>query len=125
MSNEVYAITDLKGYVTEMREAAASSFCDSFEEDLDGYINLNQMMNLVKSECLGFDDENRPLLNEEANEKIYESTVTWIHNVGLAKLAAKDLVQCAWDSKNNEMIFWAKENDTNAKPKRKNKKPKR
>jgi len=29
------------------------------------------------------------------------------HNVGLAKLASKGLVECAWDNETNEMIFWA------------------
>ncbi len=107
MNNDLYAITNLEGYVTEMRQAAANSLCSDSNDNLDEYITLHQMINLVKSECVGFDDNDRPLLNENANEKIYEHTVTWIHNVGLAKLAAKDLVQCAWDSINNEMIFWA------------------
>jgi hypothetical protein len=107
MDEELYAITNLDGYVEEMRQAAACSLSSSSDDNLDDYISLSQMINLVKSECVGFDDHDRPLLNEDANEKIYESTVTWIHNVGLAKLAAKDLVQCAWDDKTNEMIFWA------------------
>lgn len=108
MSNdeELYAITNLEGYAREMRDAAANSFSES-HDDIDTYISLNQMINLVKSECVGFDDEERPLLNETANEKIYESTVTWINNVGLAKLAAQGYVECAWDNNSNEMVFWA------------------
>ena len=116
--SEVYAIIDLDGYVSQMREAAAQSICDNHNDNIDEYITLNQMINLVKSECLGFDDENRPLLNEETNESIFENTATWIHNVGLAKLAAQDLVECAWDDKDNEMVFWAKEKK-NDEPKRK------
>lgn len=104
--SDVYAIVDIEGYVKEMREAAAKSISRSHDENLDEYISINQMINLVKKECVGFDDQNRPLLNEDANEKIYENTVTWIHNVGLAKLAAKGLVECAWDNETNEMIFW-------------------
>lgn len=107
MNNDLYAITNIEGYVVEMRQAAANSLSSDSEDNLDEYISLDQMINLVKEECIGFDDYDRPLLNEDANEKIYESTVTWIHNVGLAKLAAKDLVQCAWDSNINEMVFWA------------------
>lgn len=107
MSNEeIYAITNLKGYAEEMRDAAAKSFSEDCD-DIDSYISINQMINLVKSECIGFDDQDRPLLNEDANEKIYESTVTWINNVGLAKLAAQGYVECAWDNNSNEMVFWA------------------
>jgi hypothetical protein len=107
MDEEIYAITNLEGYVLEMRQAAANSLSEDNEDNLDDYINVAQMINLVKEHCAGFDSENRPLLNEDANEEIYNSTVTWIHNVGLAKLAAKDLVQCAWDNESNEMVFWA------------------
>ena len=119
MSEELYAITNLDGYVTEMRQAAAYSLSANGDDNLDDYISLSQMINLVKSECVGFDDYDRPLLNEDANEKIYESTVTWIHNVGLAKLAAKGLIECAWDDKNNEMVFWSQniQNVTNKKEK--------
>jgi hypothetical protein len=125
MDNDVYAITDIEGYATEMRQAAASSLSSDCDDNLDNYISLNQMINLVKNECIGFDDNDRPLLNENTNEKIYESTITWIHNVGLARLAAKDLVQCAWDDESNEMVFWAnpvtKKKKTNDKRRNKNK----
>jgi hypothetical protein len=107
MSEEFYAIINLEGYAAEMRQAAANSLSSDKDDNLDDYISINQMINLVTEHCAGFDNENRPLLNEDSNEEIYESTVTWIHNVGLAKLAAKDLVQCAWDDKVNEMVFWA------------------
>jgi hypothetical protein len=105
--SEVYAITDLEGYANEMRIAAAKSLSANQDDNLDEYISLNQMINLVKSECVGYDHKDRPLLNEESNEQIYEKTVIWMHNVGLAKLAAKGLVECAWDNQTNEMVFWA------------------
>lgn len=117
MSEQVYSITDLEGYVSQMREAAANSLCDSNTDNLDDYISLNQMIGLVKEKCLGFDHENRPMLNESINEQIFEETSIWIHSVGLAKLAAKDIVECAWDDKSNEMVFWAKEPTKNVKPK--------
>jgi len=126
MEEEVYAIVDVDGYVSQMRQAAADSISENGSSDnLDEYISINQMVGLVKQNCLGFDDKERPLLNEDANNNIFEQAAVWIHNVGLARLAAQDLVECAWDSKNNEMIFWAKEpnnNDTKRKPRRKNKK---
>jgi hypothetical protein len=105
--SEVYAITDLEGYANEMRTAAAKSLSADENDNIDDYISLDQMINLVRTECVGYDHKDRPLLNEESNEQIYEKTVIWIHNVGLAKLAAKGLVECAWDSQANEMVFWA------------------
>lgn len=113
MSNEVYAITNLNGYASEMRDAAAKSICESYEENLDQYINIDQMINIIKENCIGFDYLDRPMLNEDANEKIYDSTVTWISNICLAKLAAQGYVECAWDDKINEMVFWANEQTAN------------
>lgn len=122
MSDQVYAITDINGYVSQMREVAAQSISENSSEDnLDSYISLDQMVGLVKTYCLGFDDNEYPLLNEEVNEKIFAETAIMIHNVGLAKLAGKDIIECAWDDDLNEMVFWYKENPKNDKTKRKRK----
>lgn len=115
--SDVYAIVDLSGYALQMRKAAAESLCDNHSDDLNDYISVEQMIGLVKEECVGFDDKDRPLLNEETNANIFDKTTVWIHNVGLARLASQDLVECAWDNKTNEMIFWAKqERQTNVEP---------
>ena len=123
--SEVYAIIDVNGYVTQMREAAANSISPDCKDNLDEYISLGQMTNLVEEFCLGHDDENRPLLDEDTNEFLFEEIALWIHNIGLAKLAAQDLVECAWDDKVNEMVFWAKETKkekkSNAKSRTRNK----
>jgi hypothetical protein len=122
MSERVYAITNVMGYATQMREAAANSISENSSYDnLDDYISLNQMVGLVESHCLGFDDHDYPLLDEETNQDIFDEAATWIHNVGLAKLAALDIVECAWDDELNEMVFWHKETPKNDKPKRKRK----
>lgn len=122
MKDEVYAIIDLNGYVSQMREVAADNISENGHSDnLDEYISLDQMIGLVKKTCLGFDDNNYPLLNEDKNQQIFEEITVWIHNVGLAKLAAQDLVECAWDNELNEMVFWQKETPKNDKPKRKRK----
>lgn len=124
--SEIYAITDLDGYANQIRIAAANSLTENCSDNLDDFISIGQLTNLVKSECLGFDAKDRPLLDENTNEKIFETTAIWIHNIALAKLAAKDLVECAWDDTNNEMVFWAKEkNNDKSKPRRKNSKTKR
>jgi len=109
MDEKVYAVTDLNGYVSDMRLVAAQSLSENCEQDnLDHYISLDQMIGIVKQKSVGLDDQNRYLLNEDANEKIFEEVAIWIHNAGLAKLAAMDLIECAWDDEINDMVFWAK-----------------
>jgi hypothetical protein len=119
--SDIYAITDLEGYAKEMRDAAAKSLAQDHDENLDEFISINQMINLVRDECIGFDNHDRPMLDEDSNEKIYESTVTWIHNIGLAKLAAQGLIECAWDDDSHEMIFWSKQHIGNSATKKKRK----
>lgn len=126
--SDVYSIVDLSGYAFQMRKAAASSLCDNYSDDLNDYISVDQIIGLVKEECIGFDDQDRPLVNEKINGNIFDKAIIWIHNVGLARLASKNLIECAWDDKMNEMVFWTKkERQHNVEPnpqpkKRRNKK---
>jgi hypothetical protein len=119
MDEKLYSIVDLEGYAKQIREAAAQALSEDNNDNLDDYITVTQLIQMVRKNCCGFDDDDRPLLNEDINEQIYDYTITWIHNVGLAKLAAQDLVECAWDDKVNEMVFWPKETKS---VKRRNKK---
>lgn len=110
--SKVYAITNLDGYSTEMRKAAADAFCDNNTDNLDDYISLYQMKRLVKEHCIGYDNQDHPLLNEETSEMILEEAAVWINNVGLAKLAGKDLIECSFDDEVNDFIFWSKKKET-------------
>lgn len=122
--SDCYVIIDLDGYVSEMRKAVGNSIADANTDDLDQYISLDQMKGLVNAWCVGYDDNDRPILDEEANQNIFEDTSVWMTNVGLAKLASQGLVECAWDNESNEMVFWIPENKPNDKS-TKNKRTKR
>lgn len=117
---ELYSITNLEGYATDLRRAAAEYVCENFDDNLDDYVVIDQIIGLVHHYANGYDDEDRPMISEVDNENIYGEIVTWIHNTGLAKLAAKDMIECAWDDELNEMIFWHKENknESNTKNRR-------
>jgi hypothetical protein len=117
--SELYAITNLDGYATDVRQAAAEYICDNFSDSLDNYITIDQITNLVYAYSHGQDVKNHPMISQEDNESIFEEVLTWIHNTGLAKLASLDRLECAWDNDLNEMIFWSKENSD--EPNRNNK----
>lgn len=121
--SEMYSITNLEGYATDLRRAAAEYICENFNDNLDEYVSIYQVINLVHNYASGYDDEDRPMISEVNNEDIYGEVVTWIHNVGMAKLAARDMIECAWDNELNEMVFWNKEknqNESNRKNRRQN-----
>jgi hypothetical protein len=120
---EFYSITNLEGYATDLRRAAAEYICENFEDNLDDYVSITQVVNLVHHYADGYDDEDRPMITETNNEDIYGEVITWIHNVGLAKLAARNMLECAWDDELNEMVFWNKEknqDESNRKNRRQN-----
>lgn len=117
MDDKIYAITDTLGYANDIRKAAADNLCEdgNSTEDLNDYISIEQIVNLIEDECLGLDDENRYLLNEDTNAKIFDIVTIWIHNVGMAKLAGANLLECAWDDELNDMVFWTKNNEQSGK----------
>lgn len=104
--SEVYAITDLEGYAKAMRLAVSNSFSNDYSENINDFITINQMVGLVHEACLGYDTNDNPIIDEETNDDIFEYTRIWIQNVGLAKLAAQNIIECAWDEDNNTMVFW-------------------
>jgi hypothetical protein len=106
MDSNLYIITDLDAYARELRHTVAENIAQNNEENLDNYISIGQITNLVKDNCLGFDDLNRPILDVDANEQIFQQTLTWFYNITLSRLASLGLVDCAWDEDKEEMIFW-------------------
>ena len=104
-----YSICDIDGFCLALREAAAKSFTDNYSENLDDFISLKQIENILRKHSLGFDDNDDPIITEEIYYRIFDDIRDWIYGVGVAKLAAKDKIECAWDNELNEMIFWMKE----------------
>ena len=116
---ESYSIIDLEGYAKAMRDGAASSFEKDYTENLDEFISIGQVINLIKKNNLGLDEEGNYLINEQIFDDVFNDIRDWLYGVGLAKLASKGFVDCSWDDDSNEMVFWlANKDKTNipAKP---------
>jgi hypothetical protein len=107
-ANAVYAINNIHGYANQMRSAAAEGLNKKYITNLDNYITIPQLIGVVYEQSLGVDDNNYPLLNEEANYQIYDIVTNWIYNADLSKLASDNLIECSWDDKSNTMMFWNK-----------------
>jgi len=103
---ESYSIIDLEKYAISMRDAAASSFEESYTENLDEFITVRQVINLIHDHNLGRDNDNNLIINEDIFNDIFDDIRDWLYSAALAKLASKGLVDCAWDDESNTMIFW-------------------
>lgn len=108
---ESYSIIDLEGYAKAMRDGAASSFEKDYTENLDEFISIGQVINLIKKNNLGLDEEGNYLINEQIFDDVFNDIRDWLYGVGLAKLASKGFVECAWDNDSNEMVFWLANKD--------------
>lgn len=128
-----YSIIDMKGYAVAMRDGAARSFSEEYTENLDEFISVNQVINLVKKHSLGKDPDGFYIVNEKIFDAVFDALREWLYGVGLAKLSSKGLLECAWDDDMNEMTFWLPDKDQthinsrpaelpNDKPKRRRKK---
>jgi hypothetical protein len=104
---ETYSITDLPRYAECVREGAANQLIENYSDNLDEFISINQVINLIKDKSIGLDESENLLINEDIHNSIHEDIQDWIFNVGLAKLAAAGKIECAWDDDQNDMVFWA------------------
>lgn len=109
--DSTYSIIDLNGFATAIRQGAAESFSEKYDENLDEFISIEQVINLVKSQSLGLDENNCHIIDEDIFDNIFNEIRDWLYGIGIAKLAASGKIECAWDNDSNEMIFWLPSKD--------------
>jgi hypothetical protein len=107
----IYSINDLDGYAASIREGVAQSFVENYNENLDEYITIDQVKNLIIGYSLGQDDDENYLINSEVFNDTFDDVREWFYEAGLSKLAAKGVIECAWDDDSNQMVFWVKNNE--------------
>lgn len=108
---EIFAINDIDGFIKAIRNGAAESITESYSENLDDFITTTQIETMLYAKTLGQDENGLYLINEDIFDQLFEEIRSTIYQIGLAKLAAKDIIQCAWDENANEMVFWTKNLD--------------
>lgn len=108
-----FSIIDLDSFAKSIREAAASNISEKYYENLDDFITHIQVIDIISKYSLGMDDENHYIITDDVIDTIGEEITKQIYNSGLAKLAADDKIECAWDDVLNEMVFWIKEKSGN------------
>jgi len=109
--NNYYTISDFDGYANAVREGAAKSLSENYG-NLDDYITINEVKSIV-TEISETDENGNFIVTDDSYNDTFDMISKWIYGIGLAKLAAQGLVECAWDSEENAMIFWAASNECN------------
>ena len=108
---EIHCIMNLEKYAEYTRKSAAIAFAKEDQldesEDLNEYVTINQVCQMVKDNSIGLDEEGHHLIGDDGHKTLLKQLKTRIYNSGLSKLASKDLIECAWDDKKKTMIFWS------------------
>ena len=104
---EIFCILNLEKYAEFVRKKAASSFSENHTDEINGLVTVAQAILMVKENSIGLDENDRYLIDDKAYEMLFEAMKTRIYNSGLSKLAAQGHLECAWDEKRNEMVFWS------------------
>ena len=107
--SEVYSIMNVELFAQSMRKNVALGFSKDHQDNLDDLITLGQIATMIKSHSVGFDEDNKYLIDEDGYNNVFEEIREWIYQVGLCKLAARGSLECSWDSDLNEMVFWPTE----------------
>lgn len=108
--SDVFSIVHLERYAKSIRKNACLSLYGEVTDNLDDYMNMNEVISIIQENSMGKDEDGNLLITEDAFNQTFDTIRTWIEGYALAKLAAKDKIECAWDADSNEMIFWNKQN---------------
>jgi len=113
-----YSITDSLEFARIMRNCAAESLSEEYtgeaksytDADLDGIVTLAQIESIISEHSLGVDEEDQEIIDTDMFNNIFDETRNIIYQSAMSQLAAKGLVECAWDDEKNKMIFWVDSN---------------
>ena len=104
-----YAIKDMKRFCKKMRRYAVAFLSqDAVKKNVRDFITLKQCKEIIE-DCCNKDDNGYFIVDEDAYVDIIEMISKQIYQSALSKLAADDIIECAWDTENNKMIFWIEE----------------
>lgn len=102
-------IEDLSKCAESARELAAQNISENgYTENLDEYVSLKQVEQLIIAHSKH--KNGQYYISEKRYNVMANILMNMIYGAGLAKLAAADRIECAWDDETNSMIFWSKDN---------------
>ncbi len=104
--NMPYSINDEYGLASALRDIAANNICENHNDDLDDYISLDQIVDMIHQYSCGTDDGGMTQITENDIHTIVDDITNTIYQIGLSKLASNGDIECAWDDDTNQMMFW-------------------
>ena len=102
-----FAIKKLDEISDIIRDNAATSLAETYQSNqLDKFVTINQIEDLIIEHSLGTDEQGQYIINMDVFQDIFDSVRNMIYQSALSKLAASGTIESAWDSEKDKMVFW-------------------
>lgn len=101
-----YIIENLESFAYEIREAAAKSFTENYTENLDDFISIQQIILMLQEYPETMQED--IIIDDDIIDDVFNQIRVVLFEVGLSKLAARGVLECAWNEDTNTMQFWKK-----------------
>ena len=102
-----FAIKKLDEISDIIRDNAATSLAETYQSNqLDKFVTINQIEDLIIEHSLGTDEQGQYIINMDVFQDIFDSVRNMIYQSALSKLAASGTIESAWDSEKDKIVFW-------------------
>lgn len=109
-----FSITDIQEFILMMRSFAATSLAEEYlgepreyeDEELESLITLNQVESIVEENSIERTKDDKYIINEDIFDNIFDDVRNQLYQSTMSQLASKGYIECAWDDKEDKMIFW-------------------
>tara|TARA_S200002703_G_scaffold100513_1_gene86838 strand:- start:832 stop:1212 length:381 start_codon:yes stop_codon:yes gene_type:complete len=102
-----FAIKKLDEISDIIRDNAATSLAETYQSNqLDKFVTINQVQDLIIEHSMGTDEEGQYIINMDVFAEIFDDVRNMIYQSALSKLAASGTIESAWDSDKDKMVFW-------------------
>tara|TARA_B100001113_G_scaffold274448_1_gene229075 strand:- start:972 stop:1367 length:396 start_codon:yes stop_codon:yes gene_type:complete len=116
-----FVITDIYLFCNAARLEAVRclSVTKTKTDVMDDYITIEQCIEIVADVCGKKNLESltdlaskfKIIIDEDNYVDIILGIAEQIYHSALSKLAADDIIECAWDAEEDKMVFWMEDND--------------
>jgi len=111
-----YIITKMEKFCKAIiREASNGLSKKHNDANINDFITIEQCRQIIEDNCDITEDTGEYTVNEKSYWSIIIEVSEQIYQSALSKLAADDIIECAWDDDTNKMVFWIEDGENNKK----------
>ena len=104
---QMVSVVDMEGCIEHLATSLSKEFSpEATSDDVYVFCSRKQIESIINDSCLGFDEDDNPIINAKIYAEICDSIFQTVQNASLAKLASEGHLECAWDDDLNDMVFW-------------------